>query len=108
MDVSDKAFLLSLALGLVGLVVLVCLLAYLWYAAPDPDRSAHLNSPAIWAPAATPAQLVTITQSVLIGTEQLPPGTRVELVSTDGSIVHVRYSGVEYGIPISATDLKAP
>ena len=51
-------------------------------------------------------QFVTIRQSISIGTDTLPAGTRLELVSKEGSEVHVRYQGVVYGIPISATDLK--
>jgi len=53
-----------------------------------------------------PSRFVITTRSVSLGTEELPPGTQLELVSNDGSIEYVRYGGGEYGIPISATDLK--
>jgi hypothetical protein len=52
------------------------------------------------------ARFVTTTQPVLLGAEKVPPGTRLELVSKDGSIVYVRYGDGQFGIPISATDLK--
>jgi hypothetical protein len=55
---------------------------------------------------ATLPGVVTITQSVSIGAAELPAGTRLEFVSKEGSEVHLRYAGVEYVIPISATDLK--
>src|SRR5205823_14185475 len=56
------------------------------------------------------APKVTIMQSVSIALPQgdtvLPVGTELEFISRDGSDVRVRYSGQEYWIPISATDLK--
>ena len=52
------------------------------------------------------SQFITITQSVSIGGVLFPAGSHVQLVSREGSEVHVRYIGGEYTIPISATDLK--
>jgi hypothetical protein len=53
----------------------------------------------------SPPRFVTITQSVSIGAVVLPVGTRLEFVSKEGSDVRIRYEGVEYAIPVSATDL---
>ena len=53
---------------------------------------------------------VSITQSVSIpfthGAVEVPAGTRLEVVSRDGSEVRIRYAGAEYVIPVSVTDLK--
>jgi hypothetical protein len=71
---------------------------------PSPLDSHH-------AVEATPQpQFITTTQSVSFavsyGNIQLPSGTRLDFVSKDGADIHIRYQGVEYVIPISATDLK--
>ena len=57
-------------------------------------------------------QFVTITQSVSIPlpngvTAELPAGSRLKLISKQGSDVHISYVGREYVIPISATDLQS-
>ena len=51
-------------------------------------------------------RFATITRSISLGGEELPSGTRLEVVSTDGLIVYVRHRAGEYPSPISATDLK--
>jgi DNA-directed RNA polymerase subunit RPC12/RpoP len=61
---------------------------------------------AIGAADISPPHLVTTTQNISIGGDVLPAGTHLELLSKEGSEVHVRYKGVEYAIPISATGIK--
>ncbi len=57
------------------------------------------------APRVSSAQLVTIRQSISLGADYFPAGTRLELVSKEDSTIYVRYGNGIYGIPISATDL---
>lgn len=64
--------------------------------APPRDEATPVLSP----------EFVTIKQPISLGADTVPAGTRLELVSKEESEVHVRYEGVVYGIPISATDLK--
>lgn len=57
-----------------------------------------------------PTEFVTITAPVTIkipyGETILQPGTKLPVVSHDGTTVRVRYLGQDYSIPISATDLQ--
>jgi len=59
-------------------------------------------------PAATPQELVTITQPVTIqipyGTTVLQPGMKLPVISRDAQTVRVRYMNEIYTIPVSSTD----
>jgi hypothetical protein len=71
------------------------------YPAKLPSANATIGAADI-----SPPHLVTTTRNISIGGDVLPAGTHLELLSKEGSEVHVRYKGVEYAIPISATGLK--
>jgi hypothetical protein len=73
------------------------------------DRQSNLSATTNIAAGTTVSrhpQFVTITQSVSLGEDVHPAGTRFEFISQQDTDVHVRYRGTEYTIPLSATDLK--
>ncbi len=70
------------------------------------DPHSEKSIPKKTQPLRSRVKVVTITQSVSVGGDALPAGTRLEFVSKEGSDVHIRYQGQEYVIPISATNLK--
>jgi len=63
------------------------------------------RAPPVEATSSQTPRIVTITQSVSVGAVELPVGTRLEFVSKEGFDLHIRYAGMEYVIPISATNL---
>lgn len=89
----------------IGVVILGILIAYAKWAAQSDSNTQPFHGVVETTPGSSP-QFVTLRQSISVGTETVPAGTRLELVSKEDSEVHVRYQNVVYGIPISATDLK--
>ena len=83
---------------------------------PAPSRAPVPSAPPAIAPvpppgpSIAPQAFVTITRPVTIkipyGEAVLQPGTKLPLISSDGTTVRVRYLDQIQLIPISATDLK--